>query len=1298
MGHRDVRSDVPADAGHRGAAGRASRAARAGAVALAATLTALSVLAVSASALIQRGHESTPSLSFGRSGEGALLNPAGVAVSEVGAASGDVYVVDRGHNRVVQFNQDGGFVSAWGWGVANGEKTYQVCKAGEGCRSGTPGTGKGLEKFHLGPKQLVAPEAIAVDDSRLASDPSAGDVYVVADVAYEKSYLYKFSPTGEFLRRVTSTEETEEHGRIDGVAVNSRGEVWVAWSEDGEVTRFNDAAKNKREGEEGYEVEISDSEAMRPGFAVDADNNLYLNFEPAQTFAVAGEESPYSEEGRGPHGERPCEATRPCFVAKLTSGEEGERKAELGEAFIAGLFGETTTAIAVDLSTDDVYLDNGTSIAAYAPSGAFIQRFGEGRIAGGAGLAVDDDTGAVYVADAAADEVRVFQPEGGGQPRVDGLAATKPGTASVQLEARVDPDGTETSVSFEYGTESCATGSCTSVAGTPSVIGDSGEEARNYGDREVTATISELTPGTTYHYRVVAASADGTVRSAEQTVATLPFTLPDHRAWEMVSPVARNGAGVESLPKEGGVIEAAEDGDALTYITTGPSESAPEGNRSPAFTQNLATRVTGADGEPEWKSEEIAIRDPERAPGVSPGKQQEYLFFSPDLRSALVQPVGRFKESEPQLSTEASEKTIYIRDDEQCAPPPSSCYTPIVYPGNDTAQPQLAFGGIKEQPDTGVRFLDATADLSHVVLSSEVPLTEEATAQPSNLYEWNAATRALQLVNVLPGEEGKEGPPAAGNKLDLGTLGQAATQLRRNAISEEAGHVGERVVWSVEPKSGNAHLYVRDMAARQTVQVDAPEAGAKLGSAETPIFQAANTADTRVFFTDEQRLTTSSRSPDEAGVDDLYVYESATGALTDLTVPRGAEAAGVQGMVLGASQDGATVYFVANGVLSENSNLLGESASPGDCLIKESEIPGATCNLYVDRYIDGEWQRPQFIAALSNQDLPDWGQLSRQDLGEVPVRVSPDGNYLAFMSQRPLTGYDNHAVNAGAEGTRAEEVYLFDDASGRLKCVSCNPTGARPNAVLDTEQSGEGLGLLVDRPEVWAEGGHWLAGSLPGWTQNEGDEALYQSRYLSDSGRLFFNSADALVPADVNGKEDVYEFEEDGEGTCAAAEGCVSLISSGTSAQESAFLDASASGDDVFFLSAAPLVASDKESGFAVYDARVCTAASPCVQVGSSSSHSCESNDECKAAAGNSEPVYTPPPSATASGSNLAAGKTEVLPAKTTKAAKPTRAQELAKALKACRKLKRKSRRVVCERTARKRYGPKTAAKSKGKK
>ena len=46
-------------------------------------------------------------------------------------------------------------------------------------------------------------------------------------------------------------------------------------------------------------------------------------------------------------------------------------------------------------------------------------------------------------------------------------------------------------------------------------------------------------------------------------------------------------------------------------------------------------------------------------------------------------------------------------------------------------------------------------------------------------------------------------------------------------------------------------------------------------------------------------------------------------------------------------------------------------------------------------------------------------------------------------------------------------------------------------------------------------------------------------------GRVFFDSSDALVPGDVNGLLDVYEWRENGVDGCESLQGCVSFISSG---------------------------------------------------------------------------------------------------------------------------------------------------------
>src|SRR5690606_31455204 len=53
------------------------------------------------------------------SGDGQFNSPDAVGVSPV---TGDVYVADRGNNRIQQFTRDGGFVRAWGTsGTGNGQ-------------------------------------------------------------------------------------------------------------------------------------------------------------------------------------------------------------------------------------------------------------------------------------------------------------------------------------------------------------------------------------------------------------------------------------------------------------------------------------------------------------------------------------------------------------------------------------------------------------------------------------------------------------------------------------------------------------------------------------------------------------------------------------------------------------------------------------------------------------------------------------------------------------------------------------------------------------------------------------------------------------------------------------------------------------------------------------------------------------------------------------------------------------------------------------------------------------------------
>jgi hypothetical protein len=240
-----------------------------------------------------------------------------------------------------------------------------------------------------------------------------------------------------------------------------------------------------------------------------------------------------------------------------------------------------------------------------------------------------------------------------------------------------------------------------------------------------------------------------------------------------------------------------------------------------------------------------------------------------------------------------------------------------------------------------------------------------------------------------------------------------------------------------------------------------------------------------------------------------------------------------------AADDGKTVYFVADGPLAPG-------ATRGRC----GQTPNLNhCNLYVWTEDGGV----RFIAALDSPgvEMGDYGNWStvlhdHDSPGSYASayrtsRATPDGRFLLFSSQARLTGYDN-------AGHR--QLYLYDAEDGQLRCVSCNPRAAASSS--DAE--------LKPTKSV------------------EGASPLQLSRNLSEDGRrVFFNTVEALVPGDVNGKRDVYLWQE----------GALRLISSGQGAAASTFVEASPSGDDAFFTTSQQLVGSDVDQLFDLYDARV---------------------------------------------------------------------------------------------------------------
>lgn len=162
------------------------------------------------------------------------------------------------------------------------------------------------------------------------------------------------------------------------------------------------------------------------------------------------------------------------------------------------------------------------------------------------------------------------------------------------------------------------------------------------------------------------------------------------------------------------------------------------------------------------------------------------------------------------------------------------------------------------------------------------------------------------------------------------------------------------------------------------------------------------------------------------------------------------------------------------------------------------------------------------------------------------ARVSGDGRYVAFLSQGNFSG-------PGPGYAENLQMFLYDADSGVVRCVSCPAEGvvSEGAAVVPTVTA---LNLPIE-----------VGGVRPS--------------FLMSDGRVFFSTADRLVAQDVNGVTDAYMFDP--------AVGGARLLSSGRGSSPASWVEASASGGDVFILTRQQLVAADTDSKIDIYDVRV---------------------------------------------------------------------------------------------------------------
>jgi hypothetical protein len=824
------------------------------------------------------------------------------------------------------------------------------------------------------------------------------------------------------------------------------------------------------------------------------------------------------------------------------------------------------------------------------------------------------------------------------------------GLTSATVSAEVNAEGSPSEYRFEYGV-STAYGSATPWT----------TFAPERQGVEVHARLSGLQLGTAYHFRVLVKNAYGEAPGVDATFATFStdtFTLPDGRLDEMVTPVDNHNANVE-VPSTGVThlaadvpdtnyvpYQAAEDGDAVAYVAE------PNGAGSGSATGNgneyLATRAPAGG----WTQVNL------QPPGYfSP----QYQAFSSELSTGILDGSAGgsgLDASLPPLAAGApgdDDDVLYACTVSQgpCtvgegATPPENPFRPLftATPPNRHAGELSAFSWTNGEDR--LAYAGASADFSHLLFEAnddllsgggklETELDEDVKSEVgagedgNDLYD--SVAGRVSLVNVLPNgtvaSHATFGSPNPGYP-SLGNLPDFS-----HVISAD----GSRVFWTdLDPGADVEHVYVRENGER-TIPVS--EGAARFWTA-TPDGRYA-------YYTEGEKLW---RFDVESEAREELVGEGLKG-----------ESAGVQG-VIGVNEegeDGAYIYVVANGVLAAN-------AEAGDCDPGSGDPASRTCNLYIrhDRVTTfvaklSEADDLRGLLSLSGTESGDW----QPGLGDRSAEVTPDGHGFVFESQRSLTGYDSDGLS---------EVFVYDADTGRLFCASCDPSGEAP-------------------PNTGAVAAAYLPLST---------SATYMPRWISDDGsRVFFDSDEPLSPQDTNDRQDVYEWEryepESKTDSCTNAsgespsqnlekqeKGCVYLLSGGTSSDDSFLIDASASGSDVFFVSRARLVGQDENDNFNLFDARV-------GGVQPLSAPAC-SGTGCQGVPP-APPIFATPSSVTFSGvGNFEPPSPSAAHSKPT--TKPlTRAQQLAKALQACKDKRNKQKRAACKAQARNRYGAKTKAK-----
>lgn len=1053
----------------------------------------VAVLSVTPSASAAQTHGYVGSI-----GEGELGNATSVAVD----SAGDVYVADQGSGLLHRYTAAGVPVSFSGgrstlgpFKFLAGSQSQVAVDDSSGARAGDIYViaGAAVRSYDsTGEPAPFAAQSSYAAGNLLLGDPN-GDFQEVAAVAVDPNgYIYistgttveVFTPGGEYLATAYAYQ-------TKGLAVDTAGTFYgasVAFSilngfvpsaYPPEASTYYNTTYPPTPNPKGVGVGPSDSLLVDDGAEIHeyAANAATNPNEPLDTFG-AGHLSAAAGVGVDP-------ATGDVYVA------DGERVQHFGPSVTVPTV-TTGAPTAVDSATGSATL-NGTVEPAGGPVTECFFEYGDTEALGQTvpcaesaasinsgtppvavhadlnGLAVGNYSFRLVVANASGQGVgqtRTFAITG--PPTVVSESA-EAGSTKARLSAAITSGNQQATYRFEYG--------LTPTYGTSTASGSVGGGA---DVKTVSIGVSNLTPATTYHYRVVVSNAAGSVAGPDQTFVTGPAAvggscpneelrkgesayLPECRAYEMVSPVDKNGGEVFPLY----IPQSTASGEAIGYLSDAPFPGVKSNNLLNAY---IGTRSSADGGS--WSTQ---TPDP---PNYNEHGLLEVstLAFDRDFTKALQ--VSRLVLAP---GAEAGQTNIYIHDLAN-----GSYVTVATVPGAYfmvfTQLPTLYVGG--------------TPDWSRIVMKSEVPLLPGLPRFQTLGYEYVGGK--LRVLTMPDGEVPSE---------SLGTIQTAKD--------------GDRTFFAV---GVNGAIYVADGSGTTRLVSHAHMGGA--AHEEEPAYaeiKSFSNDGSVLYFTAAEGLVPGSA---EEGLFTLYRWDAEGDRLQEVTPNLGA---GGYTRVTSArtDADGSFVYFSTTAALTPDAPK--PTGSSSDLYVWHGGPDGGSLEyiLETDPDLTGEEVGPPVLVS------PDGRTVGIQSLS----RLTPDVVRGPQCPDDPVSGTPHVCQNvfvfdyatkelrcATCSATPAGNSWLPEDFGGPLR------SGGEARAVLDDGQvffttpnalASRDSNRAVDVYE-WSDGRAQLISSGTG----EG-EALFAGA-SSDGQNVFFKTAQPLVAQDDDTVYDLYDARVDG--------------------------------------------------------------------------------------------------------------------------------------------------------------------------